>query len=184
MVTLFAFVAGRNPFDCLSQRNPKLAVPSDLSLVGITFYALVLHLISVGFLRDNQANLKIVPHDSFTVIAVSDLASLAINIWVASGRLVSLHVSRDPSCDPGSRVHRAEELVRTTGPSRSAVARREIMAEECSCAESDVPGATSGSTLRKRRPAAQRAHRFRCRRVRCRWIQCWRPYNDSRNQRH
>jgi len=27
-------------------------------------------------------------------------------------------------------VHRAEQLVRTTGPSRSAVARREIVAED------------------------------------------------------
>jgi hypothetical protein len=47
-----------------------------------------------------------------------------------SGRLVSSHVSRDPSNDRGLRVHRAEELVRATGPSRPAVARREIVAED------------------------------------------------------
>ena len=46
-----------------------------------------------------------------------------------SGRLVSSHVSRDPSNDRGLRVHRAEEFVRTTGPSRSAIARREIVAK-------------------------------------------------------
>jgi hypothetical protein len=47
-----------------------------------------------------------------------------------SGRLVSSHVSRDPSTDRGLRVHRTEELVWATGPSRAAVARREIVAED------------------------------------------------------
>lgn len=47
-----------------------------------------------------------------------------------SGRLVSSHVSRDPSNDRGLRVHRAEELVRTAGPSRAAVAGREIVAKD------------------------------------------------------
>ena len=35
-----------------------------------------------------------------------------------SGQLVSSHVSRDPSGDGALRMHRAKELVRTTGPSR------------------------------------------------------------------
>jgi hypothetical protein len=47
-----------------------------------------------------------------------------------SGQLILSHVSRDPSSDGGLRVHRAEELVRTTGPSRPAVARREIVAKD------------------------------------------------------
>jgi len=47
-----------------------------------------------------------------------------------SGRLVSSHVSRDPSSDRGLWVRRAEEVVRTTGPSRTAVAGREIVAED------------------------------------------------------
>ena len=47
-----------------------------------------------------------------------------------SRRLVSSHVSYDPRNDRGLWVHRAEQLVRTTGPSRSAVARREIVAED------------------------------------------------------
>jgi hypothetical protein len=54
----FAFVASWNAFDCLSQRNPKLAVPLGF-IVGrhnILCCAFVLHLISVGFFPDNQAN--------------------------------------------------------------------------------------------------------------------------------
>ena len=47
-----------------------------------------------------------------------------------SGRLVSSHVSRDPGNDRGLRVQRAEELVRTTGSSRTAVAGCEIVAED------------------------------------------------------
>src|SRR5215467_2491236 len=44
--------------------------------------------------------------------------------------LLISHISRDPRSDGGLRMHRTEKLVRTTGPSRSAVARREIVTED------------------------------------------------------
>jgi hypothetical protein len=98
-----------------------------------------------------------------------------------SGRLVSSHVSHDPR----NRSRLVSAPGRTACPDnwslpvgRSPARNR---GRRCSCAGSDVPGATTGSTPRKRLPAAAQVSRFRSQRVRCRWNQRWRNLADLRS---
>ena len=81
-------------------------------------------------------------------------------------------------------MHRAEELVRTTCPSKPAVARREIVAEDV-CPR-DLMFLEQPADQRCGSSGLRRSERigFGPRRVRYQLKRYWRPYNDSRNQRH
>ena len=79
--------------------------------------------------------------ETFPLSSLLGAALVLVGVWMIFRKapvpepliqegLVSSHVCRDPRSDRGLRVHRPEELVRTTGPSRTAVTGREIVAED------------------------------------------------------